>query len=147
MEVIQQAFVAAWWWLQDADEQTILAVVTLIGSSAVVAWVIQHWKRLFNVDLKKNGKAVILAVLTVLSSIMSVVDWYLLQNPADFQHFFFGYGAAIYAVATMLHRFHVSPLYDKFTTMLQRIAAGTDAARQARYGTQPTPAKPMKFEG
>lgn len=139
MEVIQQAFVNVWWWLQGADEQTIAALVALVASSTVVSWVIQHWKRRFNIDLKKNGKAVVLAVLTVLSSIMSVADWYLLQNPADFQHFFFGYGAAIYAVATMLHRFHVSPLYERFTTMLRRVAAGTEAARQAKYGSVLTP--------
>lgn len=147
MEVVQQAFVSAWWWLQNTDEQTIMAMVTLVGSSAVIAWFMQHWKRRFNIDLKKNGKAIILAVLTALSSVMSVADWYILQNPADFQHFFFGYGAAIYAVATMLHRFHVSPLYDKFTAMLRRLAEGVDAARQARYGTPAPPtAEPVKFE-
>jgi surface polysaccharide O-acyltransferase-like enzyme len=148
MEEIKMSFVQAWWWLQDTNEQTLIMGLTLLGSSAVVSWVIQHWKRKYNIDLKKHGKAVILGLLSVLSGVMSVADWYLLNNPANFEPWFFGYGAGIYAVATMLHRVHVSPLYDKFTGLLRHIVNRTEATRQAKYGTPPAaaPASSLTFE-
>ena len=145
MEIIQEAFVNAWWWLQDTDEQHIIIFLTLLGSSVVVSWVVQHWKRRYNIDLKASGKVAILFVLSALSALFSIADWYLLNNPGQFVPWFAGYGSAIYMVATILHRIHVSPVYDKITNMLRYVADRTAETRQAKYGS-PIVAAPAPAE-
>lgn len=143
METIKESFVAIWWWFQATDEAALVAVLTLIGSSVVVSWVLQHWKRRYNIDLKNAGKKIILVVLAILSYSTAIADWYILNNPGgQFDQFFFGYGSAIAFVAIVLHRIHVSPMYDKITNLLRYVSDQTAVTRQAKYGKVSNPAVP-----
>ena len=149
---ITQNFVNLWWWLQSADEQALLTAITLIVTSTAFSWFIQHIKRKTGIDMLNKGKSVILALLAVLSTIGSLADYYII-SPDNFTGHFFGYGTAIFTLATIIHRVHVSPMYDKLTNVLSKFAQDVREVRAAKYSkpvapTTATPAEqPASFEG
>lgn len=146
METIIEAFVQAWWWFQAATDEHLIVLLTLVGSSAIASWLVQHWKRRYSIDLMKQGKLIIISVLSLLSGLFSIVDWYMLGNLAEFVPWFAGYGSAIYMVATILHRIHVSPLYAKIQRLLRYVADQTDQARQAKYVPATTPPETTRMD-
>lgn len=140
--MVREGLVLLWWWVQDNDVAALSAAFALVSSSWLVSWIVQHWKRRYNVDLRTKGKQAILKFLGFLSAVVALADWWILNIPAPLLLWLGAWGSAIMTGATLIHRFHTSKQYDRLTGWLYYIATRTIATRDAKYGTDDPPAPP-----
>ena len=124
--------------------ETWLTIAGYLGGSTVIAVILQFLKKRFNIDSKK----VVMGLLSSFTALASVADYLVTNNVGaplpELAHTW----AYLMALAVVIHRFAVSPLYARLSAAVQRFLAKVDAS-QASKPSVAAPAVPVlpPFEG
>jgi hypothetical protein len=146
VQAITDSLYSFWQWLLTADQQTIVTMLLIVAMSTVVSYVLQFFKRRYNIDLLAKGKVFIYSLLTMFSSLAAIADWYILSMPANFAQHFLIFGFSTYTIATWVHRIHVSPMYAKITGAITQFFEDVQAVRAAKQAAANSAATPAYLE-
>jgi hypothetical protein len=115
-------------YLKDVPSESWTQLWVAVGSSTAVAVVLQTIKHWLSIE---NRKKLIMGLLSLLSFVASIADW-LIQHIAANPLLLGKNTAAVLGTAVLVHRFFVSPIYNRGILAFKELLADAQAERDRR---------------
>lgn len=115
-------------YLKDVPSDSWAQLWVVVGSSTVVAVALQTIKHWLSIE---NRKKLIMGLLSMLSFVASIADWliqHISQNPLLLGR----HTATVLGTAVVVHRFFVSPIYNRGILAFKELLADAQAERDRR---------------